>query len=84
MVKRQAELIDSPELSPDTPASAACCRADKDIPVGEPRALPSAGRAGNFDTGYGNASLPLLAPDGHAVAAGAPFGSFGIKLWTLP
>ena len=38
----------------------------------------------NIDTGYGNAGLPLLAPDGHAVAAGAPFGSFGMKLWTLP
>jgi hypothetical protein len=38
----------------------------------------------NIDTGYGNTSLPLLAPDGHTVAAGAPFGSFGMKLWTLP
>jgi WD40 repeat protein len=38
----------------------------------------------NIDTGYGNASLPLLAPDGHTLAAGAPFGSFGMKLWTLP
>jgi len=24
------------------------------------------------------------ARDGHTVAAGAPFGSFGMKLWTLP
>jgi WD40 repeat protein len=38
----------------------------------------------NIDTGYGNTSLPLLAPDGHTIAAGAPFGSFGMKLWTLP
>jgi hypothetical protein len=38
----------------------------------------------NIDTGYGNTSLPLLAPGGHTVAAGAPFGSFGMKLWTLP
>jgi WD40 repeat protein len=38
----------------------------------------------NIDTGYGNTSLPLLAPDGQTVAAGAPFGSFGMKLWTLP
>jgi WD40 repeat protein len=38
----------------------------------------------NVDTGYGNTSLPLLAPDGHTLAAGAPFGSFGMKLWTLP
>jgi hypothetical protein len=40
----------------------------------------------NIDTGYGNGntSLPLLAPDSHTVAAGAPFGSFGMKLWTLP
>ncbi|MGO8958241.1 MAG: WD40 repeat domain-containing protein [Streptosporangiaceae bacterium] len=38
----------------------------------------------NIDTGYGNTSLPLLTPDGHTVAAGAPFGSFGMKLWTLP
>jgi WD40 repeat protein len=38
----------------------------------------------NIDTGYGNTSLPLLAPDGHTVAAGAPFGGFGMKLWTLP
>jgi len=36
------------------------------------------------DTGYGNTSLPLLAPDGRTLAAGAPFGSFGVKLWTLP
>ena len=38
----------------------------------------------NIDTGYGNTSLPLLAPDGRTLAAGAPFGSFGMKLWTLP
>ena len=37
----------------------------------------------NVDTGYGNTSLPLLAPDDHTLAAGAPFGSFGMKLWTL-
>jgi WD40 repeat protein len=35
-------------------------------------------------SGQGNPSLPLLAPGGHTVAAGAPFGSFGMQLWTLP
>jgi WD40 repeat protein len=35
-------------------------------------------------SGYGNTSLPLLAPGGRTLAAGAPFGSFGIKLATLP
>ncbi|HTZ91082.1 MAG TPA: hypothetical protein VMB74_01695 [Streptosporangiaceae bacterium] len=38
----------------------------------------------NVDTGYGNTSLPLLAPDGRTLAAGAPSGSFGMKLWKLP
>ena len=32
----------------------------------------------------GNSSLPLLAPDGRTLAAGAPFSSFGVTLWTLP
>ena len=32
----------------------------------------------------GDSSLPLLAPDGRTVAAGAPFSSFGVTLWTLP
>jgi WD40 repeat protein len=38
----------------------------------------------NTGTGYGNTSLPLLTLDGRTVAAGAPFGSFGVTLWTLP
>ena len=32
----------------------------------------------------GDSSLPLLSPDGRTVAAGAPFSSFGVTLWTLP
>jgi len=32
----------------------------------------------------GDSSLPLLAPDGRTVAAGAPFSSFGVTVWTLP
>jgi WD40 repeat protein len=38
----------------------------------------------DVDTGYGNTSLPLVAADGRTLAAGAPFGSFGVKLWGLP
>jgi WD40 repeat protein len=32
----------------------------------------------------GDGSLPLIAADGRTLAAGAPFGSFGVTLWTLP
>lgn len=32
----------------------------------------------------GNSSLPLISPDGRSVASGAPFGSFGVTLGTLP
>ena len=49
---------------------------------------PSVTRIATFSRdvyiGYGNTSLPLLGPDQRTVAAGAPFGSFGVKLWTLP
>jgi hypothetical protein len=48
------------------------------------RSSPGGRNSRDVDTGYGNSSLPLLAPDGNIVAARAPFGSFGVKLWTLP